>query len=254
MDEVRETAAAVIEFTLSLHPDEPVGVLLGRVASRVTHLVEGADEVSVTLYDHGVPGTVTCTSESALLLDKAQYSVEDGPCLRAAREQTVIRTRLDAEAGRWPQLAETAVELGIRTALSCPLFLPDDGAAQHRHAEARRLSGALNVWSSQADAFDPVRTALVAVFTSAMSAIILTAAHWSHAHAQARQLVTALETRDIIATAKGIVMARLGFTAPDAFRWMTEVSQRTNHKVRDLAALIVTDPDAILARPGNQVP
>jgi AmiR/NasT family two-component response regulator len=112
------------------------------------------------------------------------------------------------------------------------------GEAARHHA----LSGALNVWSRKQGAFDPLDAALVAVFTSAMSGIIVTAARWAHAQLQARQLLTALETRDAIATAKGIVMARRGLTADEAFAWLAELSQRTNRKVRDIATIILTEP------------
>lgn len=59
------------------------------------------------------------------------------------------------------------------------------------------------------------------------------------------QLVTALDTRDAIATAKGIVMARRGLTADGAFGWLTDLSQRTNRKVRDIARVIVADPGLV---------
>lgn len=83
------------------------------------------------------------------------------------------------------------------------------------------------------------------MFTGAVSAVILTASRWAQAHHQERQLISALETRDVISTAKGMVMARRGLDSDTAFAWLTQVSQRTNHKIRDFAHLIVTDPTMV---------
>lgn len=206
--------------------------MLERFAARVVEVVAGADGATVTLFDDGVPSTIASTDQSLLVLDKAQYTASDGPCLRAIRTTSVVRTELDHMAGLWPELAAVAAEAGIRTSLSCPLFVPEDSAHGHRRAEERQLSGALNVWSTQRSAFDPVETTLLAMFTPAVSAVILTAAHWSHAQSVAQQLVAALETRDTIATAKGIVMARRGLDHDEAFRWLTEASQHTNRADR----------------------
>lgn len=242
MDEVRGVSAALLEFSRSLRPDEPRAVSLSRLAERVVGILDGADGATVTLFDRGQPDTIATTDQSLLVLDKTQYLIDDGPCLCAIRTQEVVRTELDTADVRWPELGTVAVGQGVRTALSCPLFVPEDSADGPRRAAERELSGALNVWSRERAAFDPVETALLAMFCSAASAIIMTAAHWAHARSKAEHLLVALDTRDTIATAKGIVMARLGLGQCDAFRWLVDASQRTNRKLRDLAAVIVADP------------
>ncbi|MEU4805048.1 GAF and ANTAR domain-containing protein [Actinosynnema sp. NPDC023587] len=254
MDEVHEPAAALIDFARSLRPDESRGVVLERVAGRVLGVVADADAVSVTLYDHGRPGTIASTSPTASALDQVQYSSGAGPCLDSVLTGTVVRAELDHGDGKWPALASAAVGLGIRTALSCPLFVPDASAGRKPRTRDGQLSGAVNVWSARSAAFDRVETALIALFTSAMSAIVLTGSHWSDAERQAGQLVTALESRDAIATAKGIVMARLDLTADDAFRWLTAASQHTNRKLRDVAAVIIADPGVVLRTVGTTLP
>jgi AmiR/NasT family two-component response regulator len=40
-------------------------------------------------------------------------------------------------------------------------------------------------------------------------------------------------------------MARHSVGADNAFQWLVDASQRTNRKLRDLAQLIVDDPDAV---------
>lgn len=246
MDQFHETAMALTELTDSLKPGEPREVLLARVADRVLTLLPEADAVTVTLSVDGRPSTVAATEQSMVRLDEAQYSAMDGPCLEALRTETLVRAadRTEMEE-RWPAFAGVAREMGIGTLLSCPLFLPDDDVATRRQALDHRLSGALNVWSFRGGAFDPVESALIAMFTSAMSSIILTAARWAAAQKQVDGLLAALQTRDAIATAKGIVMARQKLDAGQAFAWLVDASQRTNQKLRDLAVLINDDPDLV---------
>jgi hypothetical protein len=245
MDHIHDVSAALLELTESLRADEPRDRTLARMATRVVALIPGADAASVTLFDDGVPATVAATEESVLPLDKAQYSLDDGPCLEATRTETVVRTELEMARKQWPEFGDAAAEAGVVTTLSCPLFVRDDHTDGGEAARHHRLSGALNVWSRQQGAFAPVDAALVALFTTAMSGVILTAARWSRAQVEARNLVAALETRDAIATAKGIVMARRGLTVDEAFAWLTEVSQRTNRKIRDIAAIILADPTLV---------
>jgi hypothetical protein len=245
VDQIHKTAVALAELTDSLNPGEPREVLLTRVATRVVTLMPEADAATVTLFVDGRPSTVATTERSMVRLDEAQYSAKDGPCLEALRTQTVVRAGPAEMTQRWPAFAEVAQEIGIGTLLSCPLFLPADDAVVSRQALDHRLSGALNVWSFRHEVFAPVESALIAMFTTAMSSIILTAARWAAAQRQADGLLTALKTRDAIATAKGIVMARHNLGADDAFRWLVDASQRTNQKIRDLALLIIDDPDMV---------
>ncbi|MEV4150096.1 GAF and ANTAR domain-containing protein [Amycolatopsis sp. NPDC049691] len=244
-DHIHDVSAAVLELAESLRADQPRDETLARMADRVVTLLPGADAASVTLFDGGEPTTVAATEAGALSLDKVQYSLDDGPCIEAARTETVVRTDIDQARRRWPALADAAADAGVETMLSCPLFVRSDNAANLEAANHHRLSGALNVWSRRPGSFEPGHAALIALFTTAMSGVILTAARWRRAQIQAEQLVTALDTRDAIATAKGIVMARRGLTADEAFGWLTDLSQRTNRKIRDLAGVIVADPGLV---------
>lgn len=245
MDGVHEVSAALLELTESLRVDQPRDETLGRLAARVVSLMPGADAASVTLFDHDTPITVAATDDAIIKLDTTQYSLSDGPCLEATRRQAVVRTGVEDARRRWPEFAAVADEAEVVAMLSCPLFVQANDAAHGHAADEYGLSGALNVWSRQHDAFDPLHAALIAMFTTAMAGVILTASRWITAQNQAQQLSVALESRDTISTAKGIVMARRHLTIDEAFGWLTEVSQRTNRKLRDIAAVIVADPGTV---------
>jgi AmiR/NasT family two-component response regulator len=52
----------------------------------------------------------------------------------------------------------------------------------------------------------------------------------------------ALASRDLIGQAKGILMAREGCSADQAFDMLRRASQRLNQKLRDVAEQIVESP------------
>lgn len=54
-----------------------------------------------------------------------------------------------------------------------------------------------------------------------------------------RQLREAIESRDVIGQAKGILMVRAGVSSDDAFDQLRLASQRENVKLKDLAAEVV---------------
>jgi len=89
--------------------------------------------------------------------------------------------------------------------------------------------GALNLYSREPNAFDDESEHIGLLFAS----------HAAVAFADAQkldQLNSAVETRDLIGQAKGILMERYQISAEQAFRVLTRVSQQRNRKLRDLAA------------------
>ena len=58
------------------------------------------------------------------------------------------------------------------------------------------------------------------------------------------QLREALENRDIIGQAKGLLMATARLSEPEAFQLLVRQSQRDNKKLRDVAADLVNDHNA----------
>ena len=62
-----------------------------------------------------------------------------------------------------------------------------------------------------------------------------------------RDLTALLQTRDVIGQAKGMIMARERVDAEEAFDILRRASQRTNRKLREIAAEVVKtfgDPGA----------
>jgi GAF domain-containing protein len=164
------------------------------------------------------------SSEIAYRSDLAQYEADEGPCLEALREHvTVVIDDLEAD-DRWPAYRAAALPLGVRAMISFRLFVQQDSM------------GALDFYSSTPHAFGRRARALGQVFASHAAVAMKAAIAEVGLHA-------ALESRDVIGQAKGILMARDGVTAAVAFDRLRTASQRRNVPLRALAADVAETGD-----------
>jgi len=62
-----------------------------------------------------------------------------------------------------------------------------------------------------------------------------------HRDVEIAQLRSALASREVIGQAKGVLMVVHGCSADEAFAFLRDLSQRTNVKLRDVAAQVVAD-------------
>ena len=68
---------------------------------------------------------MAASDEVATEMDQAQYDVDDGPCLTAARQERIFRIEDLAAHERWPTLREIGRHHGVASTLSVPLLLED---------------------------------------------------------------------------------------------------------------------------------
>ena len=140
----------------------------------------------------------------------------------------LVEFRVDdiGEELRWPRFAPAMTGLGVRSMLSFRLFLASD------------TLGVLNLFSSRARAFDSE--------SQHVGELLATHAAVALAGSQAEaQLETALNTRDLIGTAKGIVAERHQITTEHAFRLLVATSQNTNVKLAEVARSLVAAADQV---------
>jgi GAF domain-containing protein len=216
--------------------------LLHTVADLATTVTQADAEASVTLLVRDRPSTVTSTVDLAVDLHETQYERGHGPCLHAARtgELTELSdTRTDT---RWPDYSRRAAEHGNLRSLSVPL--PID--------EEEQVSGALNVYAREPNAFDEAsRTAAVA-FGSYAAVAPGNLYAYRNARDKAENLQVALESRAVIDQAKGVLIERFRITPDQAFQLLAQVSMRVNRKVRDVADELVLTGELPLDQPRGE--
>ncbi len=185
--------------------------------------VGGADGVSVSLERRGELTTVASSDETILQMDHDQYATGQGPCVAAAREGRWFHVESLDEESRWPDFIPRAIDGGIHSILSTPLM-----------AQARPV-GALNIYSNTNRAFDKTEQELAALFATQASGILEDAGAHVPDEQVAAQLHEALLSREVIAQAQGVLMAREHLTSSEAMAQLRRTAREINKTLRRLA-------------------
>jgi transcriptional regulator with GAF, ATPase, and Fis domain len=216
-----ELAMRLSELARDLQRQEdPHDTLLGVVRAAV-ELIPGVEEgsISVVLGRREVRSEVP-SGELPRAVDAVQNEVGQGPCLDAAFKQQTVRVTDMSREQRWPKFAARALEAGAASMLSFQLYVEGDNL------------GALNLYSSQPNAFDDESEHVGLLFAS--HAAIAYAAAQKHSGLQ-----QAVATRQLIGQAQGILMERHKITGDQAFALLVRHSQQENIKLRELSERLV---------------
>ena len=207
--------------------EHPMESALMRVVELARDVVPGAAEVSVTLVRGDGAATVAATGALARDLDERQYQARTGPCLEAADTGQVTACEDTASESRWPGYSGYAADSGAGSSLSVPV-----PTQQH-------VSAALNVYGTQAHAFDEDSALLARTFASYVGLALANLHLQDTTRRFGEQMEAAIASRTVIDQAKGVLMAHNGGTADEAFRTLVRASQRSNRKLRHVAQALV---------------
>jgi GAF domain-containing protein len=210
--------------------EQPLPEILERIVHLAARVLPVPTDASITLVSADCPATVGFTADTALALDERQYADERGPCLDSAAAGETVVVKDTREDTRWPRYAQAAAGRGVLSSLSVPLPVQ------------RGVSGALNFYATEPDAFADDDTVDLAQTFAAHAAVAVANAHlYETTAALAEQMRQAMATRAVIEQAKGIVMRDRGCSADAAFDALVRLSQETHIKLRDVAQRLVDD-------------
>lgn len=221
-------AVAAMVAALSTFP-RTRGVLdaaLNLIVEMAQAVVVGADGASITLPRYGTLGTAAASNDTVLQMDHDQYDTREGPCLDAALEGHRFHIDTLSSETRWPAFVPRAQARGINSILSTPVTVR--GAP----------FGALNIYSRQAGVFTAQDNHWANTFADQTS-LIVTAAGDPTSPGLQDQVTHALEARDLINLAQGIVMHRDGVPSETAYVTLRDLSRTTDTSMRDLAEQVV---------------
>ena len=219
-------ASLLARIARSLDGDLDVDATMLTLVTGAVEAVPGAQSGGITEVDRrGRQVMVRYASDSFVVaLDAAQLELAQGPCLDVAAWHRTMRVEDFAEETRWPEFSARALELGARSLLSLQLYAGSDNLA------------ALNLYSRRPRAFTDESEEIGLLF----------ATHAAIAMSRARrdaQMRLAIDSRDIIGQAKGILMERFKINAEQAFQVLVKASTQTNVKVRDVAEKFAATDD-----------
>ena len=226
-DELFTVFARMSGFLLS---EETVHSALELVTSLATETIPGTVGAGVSLLRDGARATAAASDNVVERADALQYSLDEGPCLTAWRQQETVRVDDVHTETRWPRWTEAVAALGMRAALSTPML-------------AREQSiGAIKVYSREPGAFVERDGHILGLF--AAQAAILLANMQSHENATrlSDQLKSTVRGRDVIGMAKGVLMATRGVDETGAFAILAQTAQLSNDKLVDVAQRLIDYP------------
>jgi ANTAR domain len=206
--------------------------VLKRVVDAARVAVPGADLVSVTMRADDRYHTPVETDPLATRLDELQYRLGEGPCVESTRTPGLGLTFSgDLGAGReYPQFGPAAAGLGVHSVLAVGLF---------PITESLPRTGALNLYSMQVGGIDELDRDLAVILAAHASTALAATLASTAADLEAAQLRQALDSRDVIGQAKGILMERRGISADEAFDVLRTASQSLNLKLTQVAQTLV---------------
>ena len=215
------SAAALAEAVRHAAARKTVQRVAGR-RHRDGHRVGPCDSASITMLEGPKRSLKTVASIQRLIqhADQLQYELNEGPCLDAVWVEGHFVIPDIVADGRWPHWAPRAAELGVASMLSLHLFT--DTAL-----------GSLNLYSLRPRDFDPTDIEAARVIAAHASVVL--------AYARAEQnLWQAIDSRNLIGQAQGILMERFGLTPAKAFAVLRRYSQHHNRKLAVVAEELVS--------------
>ncbi|MEC5189770.1 GAF domain-containing protein [Arthrobacter sp. MP_M7] len=205
------------DIARELQQEDDLDSMLAGIVHAALELVPHAAEASVSLIaGRRKIDSRAASSDLPRRVDALQSETGQGPCLDAAYDKRIVSTPDLSTDTRWPEFSRQAFMLGARSMLSFPLFVDSDHL------------GALNLFGNDVNVFD-ADSERIGASLAAHAAVAVADTQ------QIGQLTLALDTRDLIGQAKGILMERYKITAQQAFLLLSRASSELNIKLRDVA-------------------
>ena len=222
---------AALQLQDLLMGTENVEDFLGRLAefsaATLSHAAGAEIECGVTLQRRKKTMTVAGSSPRAVILDRIEQSLGDGPCIEALRTGSVVLLADVETDPRWPDYQVQLAAQGVRSTLGVPLEIGDDAVA------------ALNFFGSDTGLFTEDLIADASGFADLAGRSLRLAVRIGTAQSRAEDLQAAMEHRTAIDLACGVVMAQNRCSQEEAMGILTRVSSNRNQKLRDVAAEVL---------------
>ena len=230
-DTWEELATVLADMARDLLAQESLQATLDCIVRYALDIVDGCDAAGILSLHNAQVTSLAASSDLVRASDALQERLAEGPCFDAAwRLQEVYRIAdMTTREVRWPLYVPQARELGIGSMMGFLLYTEDDNL------------GALNLYSTRPNSFTE-RSERVGWLLASHAAVSFSSAR-THA-----QLYSAIETRQEIGAALGILMERYKITEEQAFAVLKKSSQDHNRKLRDIARTVTEEGEIPGAR------
>jgi GAF domain-containing protein len=193
-----------------------------------THTIFDVDGAGLMLTDHDQQlRSVAASDERLAHLEELQIEHAEGPCIAAYEDKQLVGVEDLASDTRWPQFSGAALSCQVRAVLASPLPYNQDAVGV-----VTVVSGKTRPWSAEGE------LALLA-FTDLAALLIASMMQSQEKSELATQLQGALDSRQIIEQAKGVLVGRHGISPRAAFEQLRAQARSERRKVATLCAEVV---------------
>ena len=228
-------------MTVSMHDVHQALVQLGRLRfgqtdveeamreiARTTHTVFQVDGAGLMLADtdHHLR-SVAASDQRLAHLEELQIRHAEGPCLDAYDTKELVGAEDLERDDRWPAFRREAVERRVRAVLASPLPYNQDAV------------GVVAVLSEQRHPWTPEAELALLALTDLAALLIATMMQGEQQTELAAQLDGALQSRQMIEQAKGVLVGRQGITPREAYQQLRAQARSQRRKLADLCAEVV---------------
>lgn len=217
-------ATTFVSLADTLVADFDVLDFLGLLTERAVELLD-VDAAGVILADQrGGWRPAASSSEHADLVEVFAAQTRQGPCLDCVHSgQVIASSDLTADADRWPQFAEFAVDAGFRAACAVPMRLRDD------------IIGALTLLKTQPGGVDGASVDLGQALADVATIGILQQRAVSREEIVSEQLQATLHRRTVIEQAKGVLAEHGNLDMHEAYTLLRGYARSRGRRMSDVA-------------------
>ncbi|MBV9793090.1 MAG: GAF and ANTAR domain-containing protein [Actinobacteria bacterium] len=195
---------------------------------RTTHTMFDVDGAGLMLADsEQLLRSVAASDERLAHLEELQIEHSEGPCIAAYEDKQLVGAEDLTADHRWPKFSGAAVSRRVRAVLASPLPYNQDAVGV-----VAVVSEKSRPWSAEGE------LALLA-FTDLAALLIASMMQGQQQSELATQLQGALDSRQIIEQAKGVLVGRHGITPRAAFEQLRAQARSERRKLAVLCAEVV---------------
>jgi len=185
--------------------EDTVERALSLLSALAQETVTGSSGAGVSLIDERNRRSSGSTDDRVRQADDLQYQLGEGPCLTAAKTRELIRMDDLADDQRWPTWAAAVAGLGLRAAMSAPLVAGNGSL------------GAIKLYAEQPRTFDAHSERVLTLFSAQAAILVANMQTAERARRLSAGMRTAIQGRDAVSMAKGVLMGRHAIDEDTAF-------------------------------------
>jgi GAF domain-containing protein len=228
-DDLASALAQMSQVLLAVQTGDTVVNLVTELAVKTLPGTVGA---GVTLVSPQGKHTRAASNDLVEQADQLQYTHDAGPCLTAWRDQAPVNIEEISTEDRWPEWTAAVAALGVRSMLSVPML------------SAGRSLGAIKVYSDQPRSYDSGSITILELFAKQAAVLLSNTEVVSDARKLSTQLTAALDDRDVIGQATGVLLAQGAADVPAALEALRAAAKRAGTSLHTVAHGIVESTPA----------